>query len=110
VELRDSKGVLHPLKPDAECRNTVFQGKPQSASKLVPDLLKLGVAHYRLEALFETADNLREKIVAYHELLNGHIDSSSLYERLGVVERYGVTEGQLYNIRTWQDRKKESSP
>ena len=27
--------------------------------------------------------------------------------KLGMSERYGVTDGQLYNIRGYQDRKKE---
>lgn len=110
VEIRDPQGVLHPLKPDAECRNTVYQGKPQSASKLVPELLELGVRHFRLEALFETETQLRAKIDAYTDLLHGNCMPEELYQRLGVVERYGVTEGQLYNIRSWQDRKKESAP
>ncbi len=107
VEIRDPQGVLHPLKADAECRNTVFQGKPQSASRLVPELLSLGVRNFRIEALFEKESELREKINAYNDLLSNKLQPEQLFKRLGVVERYGVTEGQLYNIRTWQDRKKE---
>lgn len=107
VEIRDPQGVLHPLKADAECRNTVFQGKPQSASRLVPELLSLGVKNFRIEALFEKESELREKINAYNDLLQGEILPDNIFKRLGVVEKYGVTEGQLYNIRTWQDRKKE---
>ncbi len=106
VEMRDPQGVVHPIKPDAECRNTVFQGKPQSAARLVPELLNLGVRHFRLEALFEDALELRKKIAAYSALLNANCSPEDLFNQLGVVERYGVTEGQLYNIRGWQDRKK----
>lgn len=108
VEMRDPQGVLHPIKPDAECRNTVFQGKPQSAARLVPELLQLGVKYFRLEALFEDAAELERKIKNYSELLKSNCSPAELFDRLGVVERYGVTEGQLYNIKTWQDRKKTS--
>jgi putative protease len=108
VEMRDPQGVLHPIKPDAECRNTVFQGKPQSAARLVPELVGLGVKHFRLEALFEDASELERKVRTYSELLQAKCSPSELFDSLGVVERYGVTEGQLYNIRSWQDRKKPS--
>jgi putative protease len=106
VEMRDPQGIIHPIKPDAECRNTVFQGKPQSGARLVPELLALGVRNFRLEALFETPAELSKKIQTYSELLSASCSPEELFNRLGVVEKYGVTEGQLYNIRSWQDRKK----
>ena len=55
VELRDHTGASHPLKADQECRNTMFNGKPQSAAMLVPSLLAKGVRRFRLEALYEDA-------------------------------------------------------
>ena len=107
VELRDGKGVLHPLKADAECRNTMFNGKPQSAARLLPELLAAGVRNFRVEALFESPSELREKLIGYLDLLQGRSQPFETFGRLGVLERYGVTEGQLYNINTWRDRKKE---
>ena len=56
VELRDHTGALHPLKADQECRNTMFNGKPQSAAMLVPSLLAKGIRRFRLEALYEDAE------------------------------------------------------
>jgi len=106
VDIRDPQGVLHPLKPDAECRNTMFQGKPQSAARLVPELLGLGVKNFRLEALFETPSELANKIEFYNKLIMNQLSAEDLFKSLGVAERFGVTEGQLYNIKTWQDRKK----
>jgi putative protease len=106
VDIRDPQGVLHPLKPDAECRNTMFQGKPQSAARLVPELLSLGVKHFRLEALFESPSELANKIEFYNKLIKNQLSAEDLFKSLGVAERFGVTEGQLYNIKTWQDRKK----
>ena len=108
VELRDQHGILHPLKPDAECRNTMFSGKPQSAARLVPKLQSLGVQHFRLEALFETVQELRTKAAAYVALVRGTESFDEVRSRLGAVERYGVSEGQLLNTREYQDRKKPS--
>jgi putative protease len=106
VELKDPDGTIHPLKPDAECRNTMFQGKPQSAARLIPELKTLGVKNYRLEALFESPAELRAKIRAYGEVIEGTSSTNSAFEKLGIVERYGITEGQLFNFNKYQDKKK----
>jgi putative protease len=110
VELRDPQGGLHPLKADAECRNTMFNGVPQTAIKLVPELLSRGVASFRIEALFDDARTLRTKVEVYAELLQGKGASKDPLAVLGAVERCGVTDGQLYSIRAYADRKKEFQP
>ncbi len=107
VELRDRQGALHPLKADAECRNTMFNGVPQSAAKLVPQLRELGVSHFRVEGLFEDSATLRRKVETYAALLRGELQPESLIEKLAVQEKFGVTDGQLYAIRSYRDRKKE---
>ncbi len=107
VELRDVSGALHPLKADAECRNTMFNGTPQSTISLIPELRKNGVSRFRVEALFEDAGTLRRQIEAYADALFQNGSKSDVLEKLGVVEKYGVTDGQLYNIRAYRDRKKE---
>jgi putative protease len=107
VQLRDTKGALHPLKADAECRNTMFNGAPQSAATLIPQLIHLGVSVFRLEGLFEDAQTLRRKVEAYAALLRGEITPEALIASLGTEEKFGVTNGQLYNIRGYRDRKKE---
>lgn len=96
------------MKADAECRNTMFHGVPQSAAKLIPDLQSLGVKIFRLEALFETAAELREKVSAYLNLLDRKISAAELYNSLNINERYGVSEGQLLNINIYKDRKKQA--
>jgi putative protease len=106
VELRDPKGGLHPLKADAECRNTMFNGYSQSVASLFPQLKEAGVATYRIEALFESAIELRQKIVAYADLLHNRASPDETIARVGAVEKIGVTDGQLYNIRKYSDRKK----
>ncbi len=110
VELRDRTGTLHPLKPDAECRNTMFNGVPQSAISLIPELMGRGVRSFRIEGLFETPEVLRAKISAYADAIFTNQPKHEVLKRLGVVERYGITDGQLYNIRTYKDRKKSFVP
>jgi putative protease len=110
VELRDRTGALHPLKPDAECRNTMFNGVPQSAISLFPDLVTRGVASFRIEGLFEEPEILRAKVLAYADALLHNKPKGDVLTKLGVVERYGVTDGQLYNINSYKDRKKPFAP
>lgn len=107
VELRDPSGTLHPVKADAECRNTMFQGRPQSAARLVAALTECGVRSFRLEALFESAAELRAKIDAYASVVFDGRNFDEALGKLGIVERYGVTEGQLFNRAVYRDRKKE---
>lgn len=106
VELKDNQGVQHPLNADQECRNTMFNGVPQSAGKLIPNLLKRGVCSFRVEALNETPEQLHQKVLAYQHVLHSDEQSSSLLEQLGIMEKYGVSEGQLKKNRAYKDRKK----
>ena len=66
VEILDHKGERHFLQSDAECRNTLFVGKPQSALKLLPRLRSAGVNHFRLEMLTEDAETVRRKVLIYN--------------------------------------------
>jgi putative protease len=84
----------------------MFNGVPQSALKLIPDLRERGINHFRIEGLFEDSETLRAKVEAYAGILRGEAQPEEVLRSLGLVERYGVTDGQLYNIRAYQDRKK----
>jgi putative protease len=64
------------------------------------------LTEFRVEGLFEDAQTLRSKVAAYLALLRGETHQQQLLRKLGAVERYGVTDGQLYNIRSYHDRKK----
>lgn len=106
VELRDTNGAIHPLKADAECRNTMFHGIPQSSARLIPDLISRGVQRFRFEALYETAGQLRIKLDAYLKAVRQKISTEDLFEKLQISEKYGVSEGQIHNIGQYRDRKK----
>ena len=106
VEILDHKGERHFLQSDAECRNTLFVGKPQSALKLLPRLIAQNVSNYRLELLDEEPESVRRKIDIYTQAIRGKLDIDTAISKAGVEEKYGLSEGQLFNESTWQDRKK----
>ena len=106
VEILDHKGERHFLQSDAECRNTLFVGKPQSALKLLPRLRSAGVNHFRLEMLQEDAETVRRKVLIYTQAIQGKITIEDAIREAGIQEKYGLSEGQLFNESTWQDRKK----
>ena len=106
VEILDHKGERHFLQSDAECRNTLFVGKPQSALKLLPRLRNSGVNTFRLEMLTEDAETVRRKVVIYTQAIRGKISIEETIREAGIQEKYGLSEGQLFNESTWQDRKK----
>jgi len=106
VEILDHKGERHFLQSDAECRNTLFVGKPQSALKLLPRLKEKGVNHFRLEMLQEDPETLRRKVLIYTQAIQGKVSIDDAIREAGIQEKYGLSEGQLFNESTWQDRKK----
>lgn len=106
VEILDHKGERHFLQSDAECRNTLFVGKPQSALKLLPQLKKANVNSFRIELLDEDAETARRKVQVYTQAIREKISIDAAIRMAGVQEKYGLSEGQLFNESTWQDRKK----
>ncbi|MBT3980209.1 MAG: U32 family peptidase [Bacteriovoracaceae bacterium] len=106
LELRDQFGNTHFIKADSECRNTMFNGTPQSASSLIEKVTSLGVREFRFEALFERGDELIKKISLYLDFLEGDMDSQTLKKSLGVFEKYGLSSGQLNKKDRYLDRKK----
>ncbi|MBO4435426.1 MAG: U32 family peptidase [Fibrobacter sp.] len=106
VEILDHKGESHYLQSDAECRNTLFVGKPQSALKLYDRLRKAGVNHFRLEMLQEDAETVRKKVSIYTQAIQGKMSIEDAIRKAGIQEKYGLSEGQLFNESSWKDRKK----
>ena len=99
VRLRDRLGLEHPLQADVGCRNTLFNAVPQSGAEVVPALLAAGVRHFRVELLDEKADEVRETIRLYRDLLAGRLTGQEVWRRLKAVNRVGVTRGTLEERR-----------
>lgn len=108
VEVVDHKGERHFLESDAECRNTLFNGKPQSALRLFQKLAATGVRRYRLELLAETPAQVRRKAEGVLGVVQGEAAVGEVLRRLDAEEKYGLSAGQLFNGSRWKDRKKEA--
>ena len=83
VLLRDRSGSEHPLKADLGCRNTLFNGRAQTAAEALPQLMLAGVRQFRIELLQESA------------ALRGEISGRSLWQQEQLDNRLSVTRGSL---------------
>lgn len=106
IDILDHKGALHSLVPDAECRNTLYLERPQSALNLVPTFKKLGVHKFRLEMLEESAAEVADKTRLYAQAIRGKLSLATAAKLIGAEEKYGVSQGQLFHTEVWKDRKK----
>ena len=86
-----AQGHEHPVVVDVSCRNTVFNALAQSAAPLVPRLLELGVRRFRVELVWERAEEVARTLTAYRKLLVGELDPAAALKAASVHERYGVT-------------------
>lgn len=99
LALRDARGREHPVLADVGCRNTVFSGEAQVATKHLAAWWGAGIRDYRLEFVHEDAAAVRAVTAAFADALAaaamGAFRPALLDERLtGAVG--AVTEGSLY--------------
>lgn len=100
VRLRDRIGVEHVLQADIGCRNTLYNGVPQSGAEVVAPLLRQGVQHYRIELLRDSStEETQRTIRLYQDLLAGKIVGSEVWKSLKAHNRVGVTRGTLEQPR-----------
>jgi putative protease len=95
VELRDRVGAAFPVAADAGCRNTVYNAVPQSAAQFLPRMLALGLRHFRVELLRETADQVGPLLEQYARVLAGLDEGRGTWRRLQALDQLGVTRGTL---------------
>ena len=95
VQLRDRVGLEHPLKADAGCRNTVFNGRAQTGAEYVARLMALGARHFRIEFVNESAEEAARIIAKYRSLLRGGISGAQLWRELKLHNQLGVTRGPM---------------
>jgi putative protease len=91
LELRDRVGLLHPVKADVGCRNTVFHGQSQSGASVHEAFAAERPAGFRVELLGESKERAGEVIAAYRRLLAGEIDSATLLRLVRARNQLGVT-------------------
>jgi putative protease len=96
VSLRDDRGRAHPVMADVGCRNTVFGGEAQEASRHMDAWRAAGIAHYRLEFVHETGAQVAQVGRAFADYLAGTIPAAELARRLPQIAPEGTTEGSLF--------------
>ena len=99
VMLRDRVGQQHPLKADAGCRNTVFNGRAQTGAEYAAHLLTLGLKNFRIEFVNEAAAEASVTINKYRALLRGEITGSEVWRELKLWNQLGVTRGQMVETK-----------
>jgi len=99
VLLRDRSGSEHPLRADLGCRNTLFNGKAQTAAEALPQLLRAGLRALRLELLDESADQTVHRVQHYCAAIRGDISGRQLWQQEQLDSRLGVTRGSLKSRR-----------
>ena len=95
VSLKDRTGAAFPLTADTGCRNTVFNAMPQSAAEFIPRMQALGVRHFRVELLRETAAEAVAVIERYARVVAGLETGQNTWRQLRVLNQLGVTRGTL---------------
>jgi putative protease len=93
VNLRDGKGLEHPVLVDVGCRNTVFNAQAQSAAPHLKTLLAKGFRRFRVEFVWETGAEVRDVLSNYRALLKGERPAAQVVRNVRAMERYGVTSG-----------------
>lgn len=105
VMLKDQFQNSHFIKPDHECRNTMYSAEAQSAGLHVQSWIEHGVSLFRYEALNEESATLLEKLTAYLQFLNSEISLKELQKVLKTKESYGVTNGRWDKKDVYSSRK-----
>jgi len=95
VELRDRVGLLHPLKADVGCRNTLFNAQAQSGAAFFDAFRKEKPAAFRIELLLEDAAETERILRGYQRLLAGASSGPALIRELNLRSQLGVTTGTL---------------
>jgi putative protease len=109
VQLMDQFGNYHWIKPDQECRNTMYNASAQTALPYLNDWQNLGLGEIRYEALHESGVDLLAKIKNYIEVLEGQKTIPQALNELQTKELYGLSPRQLDRSEEYQARKKDHS-
>ncbi len=109
VQLKDQFGHYHWIKPDHECRNTMYNSSAQTALPYLTDWKSLGLGEIRYEALHESGDELIHKIKNYVDVLDGNKSINEALADLQTKELYGLSPRQLNKSVEYQARKKDHS-
>lgn len=109
VQLKDQFGHSHWIKPDQECRNTMYNASAQTALPYLNDWKSAGLGAIRFEALHEQGHDLIVKIQQYIKVLKQEITIDQATDVLKTNEAFGLSPRQLARTNEYQSRKKDHS-
>ncbi len=92
VRVMDRTHAMHYLRSDEGCRNTLFNGRAQSAARYTEGMRRCGLNRFRLELLEENAEQTSHLISLYRQLLQGKLAAADLMQRLNLLDRIGVVD------------------
>jgi putative protease len=98
VDLKDRAGAAHALIADVGCRNTVYNALAQSAAECIPQMLRMGLRHFRVELLRHDAGEVTPLLERYARVLLGLDDGRTTWRQLRVLNQLGVTRGTLETV------------
>lgn len=107
VQLKDQFGHSHWIKPDQECRNTMYNSKAQTALKYLQNWDHNKISAVRFEALNELGYELTGKIHQYLKYFTHEQSLEQTLSLLSATESYGLSAGNLSRLAEYQPRKKE---
>ncbi len=85
----------HILQADAGCRNTLYNGTPQTGAEYAHRLITAGARHFRIEFLQDSPTAVTRILHHYHRLLQGTLSGTHLWQTLKLHHRLGITRGSL---------------
>ncbi len=109
VQLKDQFGHYHWIKPDQECRNTMYNSSAQTALPYLHQWQNLGLGEIRFEALHESGEELIKKIKNYINVIAQKQTIELALQDLKTTELYGLSPRQLNKSNEYQARKKDHS-
>lgn len=92
VRIMDRTHAMHYLRSDEGCRNTLFNGRAQTAARYTDGMRRCGLNHFRLELLEENAEQTAHLTGLYRQLLDGSLTAADLMQRLNLLDRIGVVD------------------
>jgi putative protease len=96
VALRDQQGRAHAVLADVGCRNTVFSGECQTATKFLEQWQLAGIRHFRLEFVDQSEGEVNAIAEAFDAYLSGGLNEQQLAQRWTKSTNRNTTEGSLF--------------
>ena len=99
LHLRGGDGEAHLVQADMGCRNTVFNGRAQSAVRQLGRLVSAGYRRFRIELVDHRPDEVAPLVAQYRGVLDGAVDPQAAWRWLQERSRFGVTLGSLQVVQ-----------